>query len=287
MHLVASTDDLVRGPRRRRRRLPARLAPRARRHPARRASRRVPGSSSLCRRGRPSVPRDPRRRLHRGPRRRPSRSTPSSRSPSPSSSSRSRAGYRPLATGLGDRRARAAPRRLGHEPASLAPPVPRLADASTTRRSRCGSLATVHGVLAGTDRDQTVAGLALRADRRGGRRLGGACGSAGARGARRYGLGLAVCGAAARRRVVGLANVPQKASSSPGPRHREPPRDPGDRGRTSSGTIVDDGSGIVSISGTSPPRPRSGSTSSTGDEPGRRQRAPAALSPAARPAREP
>jgi len=107
-------------------------------------------------------------------------------------------------------------------------------------------LATTHGILSGTDRDQTwllwlyavtvaaVAGaMALRFGR--------------APGARRLGLGLAATGGAIAA-VIGLAAVPQQAPRSTHPK-RAVAAIP-DIAGTLNGRIDDNGSGIVSILGT-------------------------------------
>ena len=107
-------------------------------------------------------------------------------------------------------------------------------------------LATVHGILSGTDRDQTwllwlyaltVAAVAGGAALRFGR----------APGARRFGVGLAVAGGSLAA-VLGLAALPQQASSSPTATRAAVaiPEINGDL----SGTIDNTGSGIISIRGT-------------------------------------
>jgi sulfoxide reductase heme-binding subunit YedZ len=107
-------------------------------------------------------------------------------------------------------------------------------------------LATVHGILSGTDRDQTwllwlyaltVAAVAVAAVLRFGR----------APGVRRFGVGLAAaCGALVA--VLGLAALPQPASSSASSKRSAVaiPEINGDL----AGTIDNNGSGIVSIRGT-------------------------------------
>ncbi len=111
-------------------------------------------------------------------------------------------------------------------------------------------LATAHGVLSGTDRDQTwlvwlygltVAAVAGSAALRFGR----------APGAKRYGLGLAVAGGALVA-VLGLAALPQPTSSSKAVKRVAVPIPEIKGGLT--GTIVNDGSGVVSISGTAASR---------------------------------
>lgn len=107
-------------------------------------------------------------------------------------------------------------------------------------------LATVHGILSGTDRDQTwllwlyaltVAAVAGAAALRFGR----------APGASRFGLGLAVAGGALAA-VIGLAALPQQTSSST-PAKRAAVSIPEING-VLSGTIDNTGSGVVSIRGT-------------------------------------
>jgi sulfoxide reductase heme-binding subunit YedZ len=155
------------------------------------------------------------------------------------------AGYRPLATGLGivalelllavsvTNRLRS---RLPHR-------IWRRAHYATLA---VWLLATVHGILSGTDRDQTwllwlyaltVATVAGAAALRFGR----------APGARRFGVGVAVAGGALAA-VLGLAALPQQASSSTKATRAAVaiPEIKGDL----SGTIDNNGSGIVSISGT-------------------------------------
>jgi sulfoxide reductase heme-binding subunit YedZ len=111
-------------------------------------------------------------------------------------------------------------------------------------------LATLHGILGGTDRDQTwllalyavtVAAVAGATMVRFGRGSG----------ARRLGLGLAAAGGALAA-LLGLAAVPQQASSSTNTKRVTStiPEITGDL----SGRIDDDGSGIVSIRGTTAAR---------------------------------
>jgi len=109
-------------------------------------------------------------------------------------------------------------------------------------------LATVHGILSGTDRDQTwlltlyaatvglvVGSSVLRFGR--------------ARGTRRLGLSLAVAsGALAAALGLGLASLPQQASGST--REKRSDTSIPELAGPLRGTIVDNGSGIVSIRGT-------------------------------------
>ena len=165
-------DDLVRRAGRRRRRLPARLGLRARRHPPGRQAAR-PRPASLRGRGRAPIPRASLPECSSPFTSARSRSTPSCRSRSPSWSSRS-----PRAT------ARSRPG-LGIVALEL------LLAVSVTNRLRSRLpyrvwrrahyatlavwlLATVHGILSGTDRDQTWLLWLYARDRRGRRRRRGA-----------------------------------------------------------------------------------------------------------------
>jgi sulfoxide reductase heme-binding subunit YedZ len=107
-------------------------------------------------------------------------------------------------------------------------------------------LATIHGILSGTDRNQTwllalyavtVAAVASAATLRFGRGSG----------ARRLGLGLAAAGGALTA-LLGLAAMPQQESSSTNP-NRDTSTIPEITGDLT-GRIDDGGSGIVSIRGT-------------------------------------
>ena len=159
------------------------------------------------------------------------------------------AGYRPLATGLGI---------VALELLLAVSVTNRLRSRlpyRVWRRAHYATLvvwllATIHGILSGTDRDQTwllglyaltVAAVAGAAALRFGR----------APGARRIGVGLTVAGGAMAM-VLGLAALPQRASSST--QSQRPAAAIPEITGNLSGTIDDRGSGLVSIRGTAASR---------------------------------